>query len=78
MIVLMASNAMPKMCLFFMFSYYLTLLFSFFFDVLLEVAGYYLVAAGVGMEAVGEEGLYQFALVIDEAGGEVDVLTIDH
>ena len=36
--------------------------------VLLEVAGYHLVAAGIGVEAVGEERLYQFAALIDEAG----------
>ena len=54
--------------------YYLAV--SLFFDVTLKVAGDYFVAAGIGMQSVGEEGLYQFATLIDEAGGEVDVLKI--
>ena len=54
--------------------YYLAV--SLFFDVTLKVAGHDFVAAGIGMQSVGEERLDEVAVVIDQSGGKVDVLNI--
>ena len=54
--------------------YYLAV--SLFFDVTLKVAGHDFVAAGIGMQSVGEERLDEVAVVIDQSRGKVDVFEI--